>query len=779
VYDGKLLATWPERVDPATGLPAAGGVPRIVMAVGTQTTTGISWNNRSAVDLKDPGNAANTRCEQEIPAGGTTSQTQCRPTGAQLMPFLTARNGQVAIVYYESRHQDPDPSGDPGAPGGLAAGTGFISGMQRQVDVRAAVIDPATWTTVSAFQVSRYVIDSHTGRIAEDARPNLDPKLRRKVNYGNFPMYRGGLAPFIGDYLHAIPLRPDGSGPGFRFVFTSNELVTPPLDLDFTKYDKPQQGVLSSCNPGSRNSTIMTAEVGTGLVVGSPGTFKQLVNAASQSLQRAFAVYVENHTNGHRVFRLTFSNVSTGVQASFEQFASVPQVDVEVLASSSIARTVFLSGAVATGSVVVNVTELSEPSHAPTLNQVASLTLNGDATNPFVGGADGNPNLGNTETHTPQLAAPQLGAPQLGAPQLGAPQVSAPQLGATGPADNTITDVTYKVTDAGNTASSYNSLVSLATAPQLAQTGHRFQVLVYRVHRTAAAQGCGVGLAQQDQVIYQTPQLGAPQLGAPNPQAPQLGAPQLGAPQLGAPQLGAPQLAAPQIAAPQLAATSFTVAPADPTPNDHDGTEHEHQANDEVMLTLRIFHPDETEGTVHNSDPAFQTELENGFAVAVQAQAANTGQTTPDSSFLDSIGPDTSIATSPASPSLTGNAVLTFTGSDNLTSPASLLFECSLDAAAYAPCTSPATYSALSAGSHTFAVRAKDQAGNVDASPATATWTVSIPSLVVANGADLQGYASDGTYLGTIGTTTTGCPNTFDISAAGDYYIADPCGTRS
>lgn len=51
-------------------------------------------------------------------------------------------------------------------------------------------------------------------------------------------------------------------------------------------------------------------------------------------------------------------------------------------------------------------------------------------------------------------------------------------------------------------------------------------------------------------------------------------------------------------------------------------------------------------------------------------------------------------------------------------------YECALDDAAFSSCSSPATYSGLSAGSHGFEVRATDLAGNVDATPAGHAWTI-------------------------------------------------------
>lgn len=93
----------------------------------------------------------------------------------------------------------------------------------------------------------------------------------------------------------------------------------------------------------------------------------------------------------------------------------------------------------------------------------------------------------------------------------------------------------------------------------------------------------------------------------------------------------------------------------------------------------------------------------------------------------DTTPPDTLITTGPADgATVTQNSVdFEFTGdpSDDTAS-----FECRLDDGAFAGCTTPLTLADLSNGRHTFAVRAIDAAGNIDATPAARSFTVEVAS---------------------------------------------------
>ncbi|MCQ6561615.1 S-layer homology domain-containing protein [Paenibacillus mendelii] len=87
--------------------------------------------------------------------------------------------------------------------------------------------------------------------------------------------------------------------------------------------------------------------------------------------------------------------------------------------------------------------------------------------------------------------------------------------------------------------------------------------------------------------------------------------------------------------------------------------------------------------------------------------------------MLDSDNPDTTISSGPPSISGSGSASFLFSSDES-----DVIFECSLDGAAYSACTSPLALTGLADGSHTFMVRAVDAVGNVDPTPANYMWTV-------------------------------------------------------
>jgi hypothetical protein len=84
--------------------------------------------------------------------------------------------------------------------------------------------------------------------------------------------------------------------------------------------------------------------------------------------------------------------------------------------------------------------------------------------------------------------------------------------------------------------------------------------------------------------------------------------------------------------------------------------------------------------------------------------------------------PETQIDSGPSGPTTNASPAFTFSSSEPGVS-----FECRLDSnqeASFAPCASPKGYSSLGLGPHTFEVRAIDAAENIDATPASRSFTV-------------------------------------------------------
>lgn len=102
---------------------------------------------------------------------------------------------------------------------------------------------------------------------------------------------------------------------------------------------------------------------------------------------------------------------------------------------------------------------------------------------------------------------------------------------------------------------------------------------------------------------------------------------------------------------------------------------------------------------------------------------------------VDTVKPDTTILSGPTGTSQDRLPVFTFSGSESGT------FECRLAETAFIPCASPYTPgSELGDDFYTFRVRARDRAGNVDATPATRAFAVDTP---LTNDSDMAKAAAE------------------------------------
>jgi hypothetical protein len=117
----------------------------------------------------------------------------------------------------------------------------------------------------------------------------------------------------------------------------------------------------------------------------------------------------------------------------------------------------------------------------------------------------------------------------------------------------------------------------------------------------------------------------------------------------------------------------------------------------------------------------------------------------------DSTAPETTITSGPAATTSDHAVRFEFASSE----PGVSSFECRFDGAPFASCSSPYTSGQLNDGTHTFEVRATDNAGNTDATPAAYSFTVFTPP----PDADADGVPDSSDACPTqAATTLNGCP---------------------
>lgn len=155
----------------------------------------------------------------------------------------------------------------------------------------------------------------------------------------------------------------------------------------------------------------------------------------------------------------------------------------------------------------------------------------------------------------------------------------------------------------------------------------------------------------------------------------------------------------------------------DPTPTFGFSSDEE-PANFECRFDAEPFAACSGPGASHTPS-ADLTDGPHTFEVRAVDAAANADPWPASRGFtVDATPPDTSIDSGPAGP--TNDSTPTF----GFSSEAGAVFECQLDGGGYSACSSPLTTAPLADGPHALEVRATDQVGNTEPSPASRDFTI-------------------------------------------------------
>jgi hypothetical protein len=180
-----------------------------------------------------------------------------------------------------------------------------------------------------------------------------------------------------------------------------------------------------------------------------------------------------------------------------------------------------------------------------------------------------------------------------------------------------------------------------------------------------------------------------------------------------------------------------------------------------------------------------QSDGSHSFAVrAIDAAGNHSSTAASDTWIVDTAAPTASLDSTPGLYSNDQTPSFSFSSSE----PTGATFECKLDGAAYAPCSTGTTLASLLEGGHTFAVKAIDVAGNHSTSAASYSWTVDTTAPSLTLGTTPPAFSNDSTptfaFSSTDGSATFECqidgggfsacttPKTFSTQADGSHTFA-------
>ncbi len=497
--------------------------------------------------------------------------------GHQIMPSLTFAGGKVMAVWYDQRD---DYSGR------FTKYIDDLSGQPRHtLDVRVAQADPSLNPVFEpSLRISRYrfyLADNGT-------------LTQAQFNPVNYPLFKNGTWPFMGDYIDISPspmfvLGPYGywrfnNDPSYSTVFhvawTDNRDVRPPTSGTWQDYGPPNSlqsspftqtnGCNSWENAGMRNQNVYTSAITEGIIVGCPGNTKPLGTLGKtpdgKSIPRAFVVFVRNTTSLIKSFRLTFAKQPKNGRASFLEFEDLRTLDVKIAPYSSISRAAFVDSTDRKASVEVDVAEIDMPNGQPISGGLTGyVVFNPEIENPEIENPDLlaaevhnpeienpeiinwdyrlnpeiiNPEIINPEIINPEIINPEIENPEIINPEIENPEIINPEIenpNIPDPTAGQLTDVIWKLKNAGNTASSYifKTLSTAAREDGTLPGGIMAQLLVYRVYKIPALLGssspCDLREQQRHELMLNVtnPEIENPEIENPEIENPEIENPEI------------------------------------------------------------------------------------------------------------------------------------------------------------------------------------------------------------------------------------------------------------
>ena len=293
----------------------------------------------------------------------------------------------------------------------------------------------------------------------------------------------------------------------------------------------PSQLVM--CTPGQagmRNQNIYSTRVANGLIATMLGNTKPLGLVNGQLIQRTFVATISNPDATRKAVVLHIPAQPAGGRASFLQFAAQPDLPVVIEAKSSISREVFVTSTDRMASVAITIEDsvthttaaqllinpdftnpdilnpdilnpdilnpdiLNAEAHAVTVSNPDILNrgirnpdilnpdiLNPDILNPDILNPDIlNPDILNPDILNPDILNPDILNPDILNPDILNPDILNPDILNPDILNTSLTDVTWKVSNVGNTATSYQvkMLLDQAAQARLISAGVQFQLII-------------------------------------------------------------------------------------------------------------------------------------------------------------------------------------------------------------------------------------------------------------------------------------------------------------